>query len=127
MKKIKLGGGYALLVSEYEAYLVKGVMRRRSVCFSAVRCDLIGRRDENGERLLICVSGEARVPVLTDAVIALSRIWRDGGSKEIFLETDSSKKETIDAAENAEYVECRRVIRGAGDFDTVLYKRHTDR
>ena len=64
---------------------------------------------------------------MTEALIAVSRAWRDKDTNEIFLLTCSSDGLIFDAAKKAEYVECRREIRGAGEYDTVLYKRHTDR
>ena len=127
MKRLKTDGGNIILISGNEAYLVRGLFGRRLLRFSYFPCDLIGRRCEDGERKVIEICGEAAAEDLTDALITVSRLWRDGATNEIFLLTDSSEKAIAAAAENAEYIEYRRVIRGNVEYDTVLYKRHTDR
>ncbi|MBO4217874.1 MAG: hypothetical protein J5940_08000 [Clostridia bacterium] len=126
MDRYKLKGGYSLAVSDDAACLSRGLLKKYVLTFRASPCDETGRGGAGG-RLCITAEGEAPVPVLTEALICVSRAWRDGKTNEIFLLTDSGNAALNEAAKKAEYVECRREIRGAGDLDTVLYKRHTDR
>ncbi len=127
MKKIKLNGGYRLSVSRDKAVLSRGFPKKKDAVFSASRCDLLGRPDEKGERTLITICGAAESLILTEALIAVSREWRDPATNEIFLAADSGNAAAAEAAKGAEYVECRRDIMARGDLDAVLYKRHTDR
>ena len=126
MKRLKLKDGYTLSCGENEGYLKNGIIGRRIACFISYGCDFFGRPGGN-DRKLVKITGAAPVEIMTEALIAVSRIWRDKDTNEIFLITDSSDELTLDAAKKAEYVECRREIRGAGEYDTVLFKRHTDR
>ena len=126
MIKLKLKDGYTLFYGENEGYLKKGLTARRVASFSSSGCDLLGRPEGN-DRRLVEISGSAPIDIMTEALIAVSRAWRDKDTNEIFLLTCSSDGLIFDAAKKAEYVECRREIRGAGEYDTVLYKRHTDR
>lgn len=126
MKRLKLKDGFTLFCGENEGYLKKGIVGKHVAYFASSGCDFLGRPG-GSDRKLIKISGAAPVEIMTEALIAVSRAWRDKDTNEIFLLTDSSDELILDAAKKAEYVECRREIRGAGEYDTVLCKRHTDR